>query len=156
VARFWEETLATMFPLRLIKRRVYMAYVLSTLLIGFPYFLIIYSLPLRFQVVNGRSPLAAGVLLLPMLGSSAVASMIGGAVNGKKNRACATLLVGSGFMIIGTALLSTLSNTTDVQPRIYGFQVFVGLGFGLTVSTVSLGAGLESEVRDNSTLHRLQ
>ena len=150
VARFWEGNIATMFPLRLTKKRVYMGYVFSTLLAGFPYFVVIYSLPLRLQVVNGKSPLLAGVSLLPMLGAVAVASMVGGAVNGKKNNTCATLVVASLFMVMGTALLSTLKNTFQVEPKMYGFQVFVGLGFGLTVSTVSLGAALECEVRDNS------
>lgn len=139
-----------MFPLRLIKKRVYMGYVFSTLLAGFPYFMVIYSLPLRLQVVNGKSPLLAGVSLLPMLGAVAVGSTVGGAMNGKKNRTCATLFAAALFMVTGTALLSTLTNTFRVEPKMYGFQVLVGLGFGLTVSTVSLGAGLECEARDNS------
>jgi hypothetical protein len=37
-----------------------------------------------------------------------------------------------------------------LEPNMFGFQVFVGLGFGLMVSTVSLGASLESEKRDSS------
>lgn len=86
-----------------------------------------------------------------MLGSVAVASVLGGAVNAKRNNTCATLVAGSSLMLLGTVLLSTLSNTVEVQARTYGFQVFVGLGFGLTVSTVSLGVGLESELRDSST-----
>ena len=150
VAQLWEGRIATMFPLSLIKKRVYMGYVFATLFAGFPYFMVIYSLPLRLQVVNGKSPLSAGLSLLPMLGAVAVASMIGGAVNGKKNNTCATLFVASLFMVLGTALLSTLINTVRVEPKTYGFQVLVGLGFGLTVSTVSLGAALECEIRDMS------
>ena len=52
-------------------------------------------------------------------------------------------------MLIGTSLLSTLSNTLVVEPKTYG--VFVGLGFGLTVSTVSILGTAESELRDNGT-----
>lgn len=150
VARRWEESIATIFPLRLIKRRVYMAYVVSTMLIGFPYFVVIYALPLRFQVVNGKSPMLAGISLLPLLGSVAIATVIGGGANSKRNNTFYTLIAGSCLMTIGTALFSTLANTVEVPARAYGFQIFVGLGFGLTVSTVSLGASLESEVRDNS------
>jgi hypothetical protein len=141
-----------MFPLRLLRKRVYMAYALSTLLIGFPYFLVIYALPLRFQVVNGKSPLTAGVALLPMLGSVAIGSTIGGAASSKKNNTFPVLVVASCLMTLGTALMSTLSNTTKVEPKTYGFQVLVGMGFGLTVSTVSLGAGLEAELKDMSRL----
>jgi hypothetical protein len=150
VARFWESRFATMFPLRLMKHRVYMGHAASTLLVGFPYFMVIYSLPLRIQVVNGKSQLIAGVSLLPMLGSVAIASTVGGAMNSKKDRICLTLFIGSVFMVIGTACLSTLSNVVALEPKMFGFQVFVGLGFGLMVSTVSLGASLECQKRDSS------
>jgi hypothetical protein len=150
VAYHWEDSMATMFPLRLIKRQIYMAYVVSTMLMGFPYFMVIYALPLRFQVVNRKSSMTAGISLLPLLGSVAIATVVGGGVNSKRNNTFYTLIAGSCLMMIGTALLSTLPNAVEVPARAYGFQIFVGLGFGLTVSTVSLGASLESEVRDNS------
>lgn len=70
VDRRWANLLS-MLPLRLLKRRVYLAATLATMFTGFPYFLVIYSLPLRFQVVNNMSPLAAGVKILPMVGSTA-------------------------------------------------------------------------------------
>jgi MFS family permease len=150
VAAKWEDKIATMFPLRLIKRRVYMGHFVSTLLAGFPYFVVIYSLPLRMQVVNAKSPLVAGVALLPMLGSVAIASTIAGAINTRRDLVCLTLLTGASFMLIGTAALSSLTNTGSIQSKMYGFEVFVGLGFGFMVSTVSLGASLECELRDRS------
>jgi hypothetical protein len=42
-----------------------------TFLTGFPFFIVIINLPLRFQLVNGDTPLMAGVRLIPMLGISA-------------------------------------------------------------------------------------
>ncbi|MCJ1287288.1 hypothetical protein MMC26_006636 [Xylographa opegraphella] len=150
VARQWQHSMAAIFPLRLMKRRVYVAGVLCTLLSGFPYFLVIFSLPLRFQVVNDKSALLAGIGLLPMLGCTAVGSTLGGALNSKKNRAFQTLFVAATLMLIGSCLLSTLSNTGAVEPKTYGFQVFIGLGFGLTVSTVSILGSAESELRDNA------
>ncbi|KAF7918915.1 hypothetical protein EAE99_008640 [Botrytis elliptica] len=150
VQKKWEEKLATMFPWRLIKNRVYMFGLATTLLMGFPYFVVIYSLPLRFQVVNGKSPLTAGLGLLPMLGSTAIASFLGGMLNGTKNRVFLTLLAGSGLSVIGTSSLSTLANTEYVEAKTYGFLVFVGLGFGLTVSTVSMLSNYESSIRDHA------
>jgi hypothetical protein len=150
VSRFWEESLASMFPLRLVKKSVYMAYVINTLLIGFPYFVIIYSLPLRLQVVNAKTPLMAGVSLLPMLGAVAIGSTIGGAANSKKNNTFPVLITASCLMTLGTGLMSTLSNTVIPEPKMYGFQVLIGMGFGLTVSTVSIGAGLEADLKDTS------
>jgi len=114
--------------------------------------MVIYTLPQRLQVVNGKTPLMAGVSILPMLASVAIGSAIGGAANRTKNRTFHTLLAGSILLVLGTATLSTLTNSVKVQGGVYGFQVFVGLGFGFTVSTVSLGATLECEVRDMSEL----
>lgn len=151
VARYWEDSIATMFPLRLMKQRVYMGHVLSTLLAGFPYFMVMFALPLRMQVVSQKTALMAGISLLPTLGTIAVGSVIGGAVNGNRDYKFPTLVVGSIFMTIGCAALSTLEATGGTQGGIYGFQVFVGLGFGVLISTVSAAAALECETRDNST-----
>lgn len=150
VAKKWEASIATMFPLRLLKRRVFMGHFLTTLLAGFPYFMVIFALPLRLQVVNGKSQLVSGVALLPMLAAVAITSSIGGMVNSKRDLIWSTLLAGSLFMVIGCACLSTLDDVPQVQAKMYGFQIFVGLGFGFLVSTVSLGASLECELRDRS------
>jgi hypothetical protein len=150
VARFWDGKLVTMFPLRLLRKRVFIGNVLSILLAGFPYFLIIYSLPLRLEVVNAQSPLMVGVSLLPILAAIAVASTVSGMVNKTSHRICATLVLGSVLMVIATALLSTLANTTRVALKMYGFEVVFGLGFGLVGSTVSLGAAFECEPKDKS------
>jgi hypothetical protein len=149
VARLWQDSIAAIMPMRLLRNRVYVSASLSTILMGVPYFVIIFNLPLRFQVVNEKTTLSAGLGLLPMLVSTAIASMVGGVVNGKKNNAFPVLVVASLLTVIGTALLSTLSNTTVVEPKTYGFQVFIGFGFGLAVSTSAILAGLESEIRDN-------
>ncbi|KAH8654523.1 MFS multidrug transporter-like protein [Tricladium varicosporioides] len=150
VAKFWEDKLMTMFPIRLVKGRIYMGYVLTTLIGGFPYFGIIFNLPLRLQVVNSKSQLVAGVALLPMVGAVAISSAVASMINTKKNRIFLTLLIGACFTVVGTALLSTLANKPEVQPRVYGFQVFVGVGFGLMVSTTSFGGSLQSEPRDRT------
>lgn len=53
-------------------------------------------------------------------------------------------------MTLGAALLSTISPTLAAEPKTYGFRVLTGLGFGLTVSTVSMLAALECDIGDHS------
>lgn len=106
-----------MFPWRLVTNRVDMFGLATTLLLEFFYFVVIYSLPLRFQVVNGKRPLAAGLELLPMLGSAAVAGFLGGMVNGTKNRMFPTFLVGANLCVVGTSCLSSLENTEYVEAK---------------------------------------
>lgn len=86
-----------------------------------------------------------------MLGSAAIASMVGGIASGKKNRAFSTLLIAALLIVIGTSCLSTLSSDLKIEAKVYGFQIFIGFGFGLTVSTVSMLAVVESEIKDHGT-----
>lgn len=142
-------SISPILPGRLLKSRIYSSAALGTALIGFVYFVVIYSLPLRFQVVDGKSPLTAGISLLPMLGSAAVATMIGGAIVSKTNRSFEVLMIGSCLMVIGAGLLTTLKDVRHTEPKTYGFLVFAGFGFGLTVSTASFLAATRSEAKDH-------
>jgi hypothetical protein len=110
---------------------------------------VIYNVPLHLQIVNGKSPLMAGLGLLPLLVSTATGSTLAGAVSSKKDLSFYTLIVGSCLMTIGTGLLSTISDDSKVDPKIYGFEVLVGLGFGLSVSTSSILAAIQCEIKDH-------
>ncbi|KAI1466940.1 major facilitator superfamily domain-containing protein [Daldinia caldariorum] len=136
-------------PMRLLRDRVYAAAVLNTLFLGFPYMLVIYAFPLRLQVVNGKSSLIAGVMLLPMLGLSAVGSLLAGAINGKKDRIFETMFVATCLVVLGCGLLSTLSSSPELEQKALGFLVFVGLGFGMVVSTATMVATFHSSIRDH-------
>ncbi|KAI0021543.1 major facilitator superfamily transporter [Xylariomycetidae sp. FL0641] len=151
IEKRWGDAMGAAIPIRLLRNRVYASAVLNTMFLGFPYILTVYAFPLRLQVVNGKSPLVAGIMLLPMLGSSALGSVIAGKLNGQKDRVFGTLLVATSSMVLGCGLLSTLSSSQNLQPKALGFLVFVGLGFGLSVATATIMAVLHSSVRDHAT-----
>lgn len=141
------DTISSIFPLRLLRNRVYASTMLATVLTGYVYFTIIFTLPTLFQVAYGKTVLTAGLALLPVLGGSATGSMLGGAFSSKRNNTFFVLLAGAGLMLVGIGLLSTLG--VDLESKVYGFGVFVGLGFGLSVSTVSIIGNIECEFRDS-------
>lgn len=149
VERSREDTIDAALPMRLMRNPVYVGAVLNTLCLGFPYLLIVYAFPLRLQVVNGKDAFMAGVMLLPMLGSSALGSLIAGMLNGKKDRIFEMLFVGGCLMVLGCALLSTISSTYEIEEKTLGFLVFVGLGFGLSVSTSTMVATTHSSPGDH-------
>jgi len=144
-----QDSISPLFPKTLLKRRVYVAGAITAVITGFPYYVVIYNVPLHLQIVNGKSPLMAGLGLLPLLVSTATGSMLGGAVSSKKDLSFYTLTVGSCLITIGTGLLSTISDGSKVDPKIYGFEVLVGLGFGLSVSTSSILAAIQCEIKDH-------
>lgn len=138
------------FPPKLLGNRRYAANAANSLLIGFLFFVAIYFVPLHMQTVNGKSPLAAGVALLPMLISSAFGAFLAGALSSGMDLLCPTIVTGSALITLGTGLLSTLSSSVHVEAKVYGFQVLVGLGFGLTVSSSSILANVECELKDHA------
>ncbi|KAF1835588.1 MFS multidrug transporter-like protein [Decorospora gaudefroyi] len=150
VGRRWPDAIGAIFPMRLAKSKVYISAIVATMLTGYIYFTVIYSLPMRFQIVNGKSSLASGIALLPMLAASAIGTTVAGAASGKRNNTFLVNVTGTALMLVGSAALSTLENVLAPQARAYGLQVLVGFGFGLTVSNSSLIAGLEAEVRDTA------
>ena len=149
VERFLGDRLAVPFPLQLLRNHVYLAGMIHTMFLGFPYLMIIYAFPLRSQVVNGQSSLLAGVMLLPMLGGTAVGSVVGGMVNGKRDRMAESFLVSTCLMVLGCGLLSTLRVSSEVEGKALGFLVFVGFGFGMTASASTILANRESSIRDH-------
>lgn len=149
IERRWHGEKAAAFPLCLLRNHVYTAGILNTMFTGFPYFICIYTFPIRFQVVNGKSALEAGLMLLPMLVGTAVGSSLSGVISAKNNRIFETLVASCSLMIMGVALETTASDSRDIEPKVLGFLAFIGFGFGLAASSSTMLASLESPIREH-------
>lgn len=139
----WGQTIAPAFPLQLFSNRYYAAGSLSTLLLGFPYLLIVFSFPTRAQVVSDKSALLSGLMLLPMLGTTAIGSALGGKLNSKKNYLFETLATGASLMTVGCGLLTLVGGSED-DAKAMGFLSFCGLGFGLSTSAATMLVTVEA------------
>lgn len=137
-------------PYRLLTNRVMMCSFATAMLTGFGMFVAIVNIPMRAQIVNLYSPIKAGILLLPLLGAMAFGSMLGGALSSKKNNTTATLVASSVLMMIGDGLLATLVDTRSPEKKEYGFEVLLGLGIGLNLSTTTIIASLNVEFEDHA------
>lgn len=144
--RFGKHLVAAL-PFRLFRNRHYTSAVLTTLLIGYPYLQIIFTFPTRAQVVSGKSVLASGLELLPMIGGSAIGSVLSGAANGKKNFLFETIATGCCLTLLGCGLLSTVHGRED-DAKALGFLVFPGLGFGLSTAAATMLVGFETSIAD--------
>ncbi|KAF7187571.1 Efflux pump FUS6 [Pseudocercospora fuligena] len=150
IGRKHGDKLDAVFPTHLFRNRRYAANAANSLLMGVGFSIAIYDVPLRLQTVNGKSPMQAGLSLLPLLCLSAIGSTLGTILSPKRDNLCPTIAVGSALMALGTGLLATLSNGQAVEAKLYGFQVFVGLGFGMTASSSSLINNIESKPKDHA------
>ncbi|KAL1893194.1 hypothetical protein Sste5346_006626 [Sporothrix stenoceras] len=138
------------FPLKLLRKHVYASATLTTLFLGFPFFAVIFTFPLRLQIVNGKSGLMAGVMLLPLLAGVSFGSALTGFLNLKHNRLFETLVVAGGLMIIGCALETTLSDSATLEAKALGFLPFIGLGLGLGASATTILAATEAPPGDHA------
>ncbi|KAJ4419091.1 hypothetical protein N0V85_001189 [Neurospora sp. IMI 360204] len=129
---------------------------ISAFFIGFPFTAIVVNIPQSLQAVYGYSPQKAGIALLPLLLLSPVATAVSGYLTSSRNAPPVyVILVGCVFQLIGvglTCLLPTLpinkAGGAHVPASQYGFEAIMGIGFGLTVSTILTLAPLVVEPAD--------
>lgn len=114
------------------------------MLTGFIIFAIIFNLPLRSQIVNAQSPATAGIRLLPLLCTVAVGSFAAGIASSKKNRTFHTFTIATAIVLVGTGLLTTIPADLKMPAKVYGFEVIVGIGIGMTFSTISVLTSIEA------------
>lgn len=148
VDRKFKHSIAPIFPVSLFRNRVYSAAAATTLFLGFPYLLLVFSFPLRAQVVSQKSPLMAGVMLLPMLGTAALGTVVCGRLNATKNRLFESLFVGASLMTLSCGLLSTVSGSED-DAKALGFLTFAGIGFGCATTAATMLPNFEAPIRDH-------
>ncbi|KAJ4149980.1 hypothetical protein LMH87_010751 [Akanthomyces muscarius] len=135
------------FLIALFRNRTYASGVLSTMTTGYPLVLIIFSATTRVQVVSGKSSLISGVMLLPMLGMTAIGGAIAGKINRRRRRALETIFAGTCLVLLGCGLLTTVRGPSD-DVKALGFLVFPGLGFGLTTTAATIMATVETSPQD--------
>ncbi|TFK49964.1 MFS general substrate transporter [Heliocybe sulcata] len=112
-----------------------------TLGLGAAFFSINVDLPQRLQVVDSRSPIRAGISMLPILVPVGVISPLA-AILIVKTRSYRLLLWVSGALApIGAGLISTLNGGADViggartsYPHLYGYEIILGLSLGMTIT----------------------
>lgn len=117
---------------------------------GYCYLALIITLPERFQIVNGDTALMAGVHLLPMLGATAMGSIVAGAFSKKKNNTSRTLVMAACFQVIGLGLLTTFDKSSSPVVPQFGYQTIFGLGVGLTFSSATILTKIQASGKDHA------
>lgn len=56
--------------------------------------------------------------------------------------------LGSVFVLIGTGLLCTISNSEKIEAKVFGFEVLIGFGLGTIVSATTLVIKIEAKLED--------
>jgi MFS family permease len=113
---------------RLFRRNVVITMIYIDLLAG-TFFLLVYYLPIYFQVVSGVSAAQSGIRNLPLILAQSVATVVSGVSLSKYAYPQPFLLAGAVLTAIGSGLLYTLEINTGSGKWI-GYQLLAGIGIG--------------------------
>jgi hypothetical protein len=119
-----------------------------TFIVGIPFNALIVNLPQRFQALDDKSPLEAGLQILPYTVVSPVCSVVSNVVASKtKIPLVYLLLAGAVCHLVGVSLLSTLDDI-DFPAAGLGYEAIAGAGVGITFSILVLGTPFVVNPRD--------
>jgi EmrB/QacA subfamily drug resistance transporter len=136
-----------MLPLHVFKIRNFSLSMAMAFFVGLGLFGALTFLPLYQQTVQGASPTVSGLLLTPMMVSSAAISVLAGLVVSKTGKYKLFPIVGGAVMTVAMFLLTGLSVSTSRWQLGIDF-VILGLGMGCLMQMVSLIAQNSVELRD--------
>lgn len=126
----WCQEDRAMVPFRLAGERVYLVSSLFAFFFSGAYFLIIYYLPIYFQVIDDVSPTMSGVRNLPLILAVTVSMLASGAYISITGIAAPITVVGTALGVVCTGLLYTFDIGTG-QGKWIGYQIIGGVGWGI-------------------------
>jgi MFS family permease len=120
---------------RVMKQRSIAAGVAFTLMVTAAMMTFTYYLPIWFQAIKSASPVQSGVMMLPAVISSAVASLIAGFLINRLGHYTPFMIGGSVLMSIGAGLLITFTPLIS-EGKWIGYQILWAVGCGMSMSSV--------------------
>ena len=131
-ARMGEEAI---LPLRVFRNGIFNVAGTTSFLVGAVMFGGLTSVPLYLQIVRGKSPTEAGLLMVPFMVGIVVSSQTSGRLMGRTGRYKIFPIIGTAVMSVAMFLFSTLKYDTPIW-HAEAFMVLMGLGLGLTMQTL--------------------
>lgn len=135
----WVETRVPepVVPMWLFRERTVVLSVLGSMVAGVVMFGGSVFLGQYFQVGRGYSPMAAGLLTLPLIAGLVISSTASGQLISRYGRWKPYLVAGAALVTVGLVLLSTIDHTTAVW-EIGIFLLLLGTGMGMTMQNLVL------------------
>lgn len=137
-----------LLPLRLFRTGIFSLGAVINLLIGMAMFGGIALLPQFLQIVNGASPIKAGLMMLPLMGGIMVSSIVSGQLTSRTGRYKIFPVIGTAFITIAMVLLWQLVTPDIPIWELDLMMALLGLGLGLCMQTLVLAVQNAVPARD--------
>jgi hypothetical protein len=97
------------------------------------------QVPQRIQTLNNLSPLQAGFRLLPLVLTLPLGSFLASIFSKKSSISPVLILLGAAALqVLGASLMSILPSTGSIMGAQYVYEIILGLGLGISISTLFL------------------
>jgi len=136
-----------LLPLSLFKSSTFSMSTIIGVIVGIGMFGGMMTIPLILQIVKGASPTEAGLLMIPMTIGMMTASMGSGIITGKTGKYKMFLVAGTGLMASAYAYFAFITVDWEIWQISIG-MVFLGLGLGQLMQTLTIAAQNSVEARD--------
>ncbi|MCJ1398201.1 hypothetical protein MMC11_001398 [Xylographa trunciseda] len=129
---------------RLLKKRIVLVGGVYQIFLAGGFFVLLYYLPIYFQVVSGVSPSQSGVRNLGLVISVSIFSIVSGGLITVFGHYLPLMIASSAFATVGAGLIYTLG-VGSPSSHWLGYQVVsgIGLGFGFQIPVIVAQASVE-------------
>ena len=131
-SRMGEEAI---LPLRVFKNPIFTVSSATSFIVGAAMFGGLTSLPLYLQIVRGKSPTEAGLMLVPFMVGIIITSQLSGRVMARTGHYKVFPIIGTALMGVAMVLFSTLKYDTPLW-HAEVFMVVMGAGLGMSMQTL--------------------
>ncbi len=130
----WTERRAAepVLPLRLFRDRTFTVTSIVGFIVGFALFGSVTYVPVFLQIVQGSSPTASGLLLVPMMAGMLATSIAAGQWTSRTGRYRMLPIIGNGITTVGLAMLAAVRVDTPTG-WILAEMVLLGMGLGMVM-----------------------
>ena len=134
-------------PLRLFGNRAFSVTAGVGFVVGFGMFGSVTYLPLFLQVVQGATPTASGLQMVPMMVGMLTSSILSGQLISRTGRYKIFPIVGTGIMVVSLLLLSRVTADTSLR-TVLAMMLLLGLGMGCIMQVLVIAVQNAVEHRD--------
>lgn len=136
-----------LLPLSLFKSSTFSMTTILGVIVGVGMFGGMMTLPLILQITKGANATEAGLLMLPMVLGMMSASILSGQITSRTGKYKYFMVFGTGFMTLSYAYLGQMTADWQIWQISIG-MVFLGLGLGQLMQTLTVAAQNSVEARD--------
>ncbi|MCW2769447.1 MAG: EmrB/QacA family drug resistance transporter [Aeromicrobium sp.] len=126
-----------LLPIAVVRERTTALAIIGSVAVGIAMFGASVFIGQYFQVAGGRTPTQAGLLTIPLMLGSLFGTLLSGQLITRFGRWKRFLIIGSGSLILGLGLLSTIDHRTP-EWHAMTFIAFVGIGMGMLLQNYVL------------------